>query len=222
MKVAIIGTGNVGRALGGTISGAGHEVTLAARDADKTQAVAREVGAEAAATPATAAEHADVVILAVPFGELDNVARELADAASGKVVIDVTNPLTPDYSGLATEGGPSAAERLAEKLPKARVAKAFNTLFGAVQANPDAFETTVDALFATDDPEARERLRQLIESLGFRPVDAGSLRAARQMEALAWLNMQLQMRYGGDWRSTFVLLGAPRGATAGDAPAAAR
>jgi NADPH-dependent F420 reductase len=213
MKVAIIGTGNVGRALGGTIARAGHEVTLAARDADKTREVAREVGATAAETAAQAAEGADVVILAVPYAALPEVAEELGVQAAGTVVIDVTNPLKPDYSGLATDGGPSAAEQLAERLPEARVAKAFNTLFGSIQADPDAAGTTADALYATNDDEARRTIARLIASLGFRPVDAGSLDAARQMEALAWLNMRMQMQYGGDWRSTFVLVGAPDGAT---------
>ncbi len=129
------------------------------------------------------------------------------------MVVDVTNPLKPDYSGVATEGGPSAAEQLAGFLEGARVAKAFNTVFGALQADPKTQGSTIDALFATDDVEARQKLVQLIPSLGFRAVDAGPLNAARQMEALAWLNMRMQMQFGGDWRSTFVLIGAPVGAT---------
>jgi predicted dinucleotide-binding enzyme len=213
MKVAIIGTGNVGKALGGTAKRAGHAVTLAARDAEKTRTVAEELGTHAAETPAEAADQADVIILAVPFGALADVAAEIADGAQGKVVVDATNPLKPDYSGLATDGGPSGAEQLAEKLPGARVAKAFNTLFGSLQADPQALGTKLDAPYATDDAEARRELARLIDSLGFRPVDTGSLQAARQMEALAWLNMQLQMKFGGDWRSAFVLVGAPEAAT---------
>jgi predicted dinucleotide-binding enzyme len=215
MKVTIIGTGNVGKALGGTIARAGHEVTLAARDAGKTRAVAAELGASAAETPAKAVDGADVVVLAVPYAALPEVAGEIAPGTVGKVVVDVSNPLKPDYSGLAVEGGPSAAEQLAEQLPQARVAKAFNTLFGSLQADPSAQGTTVDALYATDDDEARRTLAHLITSLGFRPIDTGSLEAARQMEALAWLNMRMQMQFGGDWRSTFVLVGAPAKATAG-------
>ncbi len=214
MKVAIIGTGNVGSALGGTFVRGGHQVVLAARDSGKARSVAAAIGADAAETPAQAARDADVVVLAVPFAALDEVVEALGDAAAGKAVVDVTNPLTPDYSGLATEGGPSAAEQLAERLPTARVVKAFNTLFGANQANPTAHGRPADVLLATDDEDARATVSELASSSGFRPVAAGPLNAARQMEALAWLNMRIQMQSQGDWQAAVVILGAPPAALA--------
>jgi NADPH-dependent F420 reductase len=214
MKVAIIGTGNVGSALGGTFARAGHNVTLAARDVEKARSVASKVGADAAGTAAEAARDADVVILAVPFAALEDVAEDLAEATVDKVVVDVSNPLTPDYSGLATEGGPSAAEQLAERLPRARVVKAFNTVFGAVQANPRAHGRPADVLLATDDDDARATVAELASSTGFRPIAAGPLEAARQMEALAWLNMRIQMQSEGDWQAAVVILGAPPAAVA--------
>ncbi len=212
MKIAVIGTGNVGAALGGTFARAGHDVTLAAQDAEKTKRVAEQVGARAAADPAEAAENAEIVVLAIPFGALEEVGREIADAGADKVVVDATNPIAPDYSGLADPGGPSAAERLADVAPRAKVAKAFNTLFASLQGDPEGLGERLDALFATDDDGARSTLTDLLASLGFRPIDAGPLENARLMEALAWLNMSLQMRTNGDWRSSFVLLGAPAGA----------
>lgn len=208
MKIAVIGTGNVGSALGGSLVRAGHEVVLAARDADKTRQVAQKVGARAADEPAQAVRDAEAVILAVPYDALLETASEIGDAAAGKVVIDATNP------GPATAGGPSAAERLAERLPNAHVSKAFNTLFGSFMAQPDLQGQKVDALFATDSDAARPRVSDVLTSLGFRAVDVGSLDAARGMEAMAWLNIQLQLRYGGDWRSTFVMIGAPQAAVA--------
>ena len=105
MKIAVIGTGNVGKALGATFTKAGHDVTLAARDADKTRAVADELGARSAATAADAVAGSDVVVLAVPYSAARELAGEIGNAAAGKVVIDVTNPLTSDYSALATAGG---------------------------------------------------------------------------------------------------------------------
>ena len=214
MKVAIIGTGNVGSALGGTFARAGHEVTLAARDIEKARAVAAQVGATTAATPRDAIRDADVVVLAVPFTALRDVAAELREAAAGKVVVDVTNPLTADYSKLATEGGSSAAEQLAAWLPEARVVKAFNTLFGSVQSNPTAQGQPADVLVATDDETARATVSELASSSGFRPVVAGPLDAARQMEALAFLNIRMQMQSQGDWQSVVVILGAPPAAIA--------
>ena len=109
MKVAIIGTGNVGSAIGGTLARAGHDVVFAARDQDEVQHVAESVGAQSATSPAAAVKAADVAILAVPWGAIDAVTNEIRDASDDTVVVDVTNPLTSDYSGLATSGGPSAA-----------------------------------------------------------------------------------------------------------------
>jgi NADPH-dependent F420 reductase len=214
VKVAIIGTGNVGSALGGSFARAGHDVTFAARDAAKARAIASEVGATATETANEAARAADVVILAVPFASLEEVATEIRDGTSGKVVVDVSNPLKPDYSGLATEGGPSAAEQLAAYLPEARVVKVFNTVFASVQGDPTALGQPADALIATDDDRALAQVAELASSIGFRPVTAGPLDAARQMEALAWLNMRIQMQSGGDWRSAVITLGVPPAAIA--------
>jgi len=213
MKVAIIGTGNVGSAIGGTLARAGHDVVFAARDQDEVRHVAESVGAQSATSPAAAVKTADVAILAVPWGAIDAVTNEIRDASDDTVVVDVTNPLTSDYSGLATSGGPSAGETVAQRLPRAHVVKALNTLFGSMQADPDALGTTVDGYYATDDPIARERITELLSSIGFRPVNVGGLAAARELEALAFLNIRLQMQAGGDWRSAFVLQGAPASAT---------
>jgi hypothetical protein len=209
MNVAIIGTGNVGKALAERLVQGGHRVILAARDEIKARRVASEVGASSAATASQAVRDAQVVILAVPFGAIDEVAEEIRLHVAGRIVVDATNPLKADYTGLATEGGPSAAEQLAARLPDAKVVKAFNTLFASIQQDPDVLGQAADVLFATDDDEARVVLGSLVASMGFRAVDAGPLEAARELESLAWLNISLQLRHGADWRSTFVLVGAP-------------
>jgi hypothetical protein len=213
MRIAIIGTGNVGSALGGSLVRAGHQVTFAARDAIKAATVARDTGAAAAASPAEAAADADVIVLAVPYGSTAAVAEQLAPVATGKVVVDVTNPLTADYSGLATAGGPSAAERLEGPLAGALVVKAFNTLFAGVQGNPAALGTTLDALYATDDDAAATTIAALAESIGFRPVRVGPLAAARELEAMAWLNIRLQLLSDGGWQTSYLLVAPPAAAT---------
>jgi len=209
MKIAIIGTGNVGTALGTSLVRAGHSVTLTGQDAAKATAAAALIGAQAGASLASAVEAAEVVVLAVPYASVEAVAADIAPVVSGKVVIDATNPLKADYSGLATEGGPSGAERIAALLPTSRVVKAFNTLFASIQGNPDVHGQMVDALLAGDDVAAKAVVASLIKSIGLRPVDAGSISGARELEALAWLNISLQMRTGGSWNSSFVLVGAP-------------
>jgi predicted dinucleotide-binding enzyme len=209
MKIAIIGTGNVGTALGASLVRAGHTVTLTGQDAAKATAAAALIGAGAGTSLADAVEVAEVVVLAVPYGSVEAVAADIAAVIAGKVVIDATNPLKADYSGLATEGGPSGAERIAALLPTSRVVKAFNTLFASIQGNPDVHGQMVDALLAGDDVAAKAVVASLIKSIGLRPVDAGSISGARELEALAWLNISLQMRTGGNWNSSFVLVGAP-------------
>jgi NADPH-dependent F420 reductase len=212
MKVAIIGTGNVGSALGSTLAKAGHEVTFAARDEVKTRALAHQLGAGAAATPQEAAARADVIVLAVPFPAEREVARAIAPVTDGKVVIDTANPLKPDYSGLATGPDASGAELLAGELPGARVAKAFNTLFAGLQADPGAHGTSLDVLIATDDDVARDTVAILASSAGFRPVVVGPLAAARELEAVAWLNIRLQLLNDGRWDTAVGFVAPPASA----------
>ena len=214
MKIAIIGTGNVGQAIGGSLVRAGHTVTFAARDAATTRQVAATAGASASASPADAARDAEVIILAVPYLAAEQVVAELDGQAAGKVVIDATNPIKADYSGLSTDANQSGAERFAELLEGAHVVKAFNTIFASVQADPTAHGSALDLLYATDDPTARTAVIALASSLGLRPVSVGPLAASRELEAMAWLNIRLQMISGGDWRSTFVLVDAPAAALA--------
>jgi 8-hydroxy-5-deazaflavin:NADPH oxidoreductase len=212
MNIAIIGTGNVGSALGGSFVRAGHTVTFASRDAAKAAVAAASVGATAAPTASGAVAGADVVVLAVPYAAAADVAAEIATAAAGKIVIDATNPLKPDYSGLATEGGASGAQTLAALLPRSTVVKAFNTLFAGVQGNPGVHGTRIDALFATDDEAAATKVAELATSIGFRPVQVGPLAAARELEALAWLNIRLQLIASGSWNTSIVLVAPPEAA----------
>ncbi len=198
MKIAIIGTGNVGQALGSSIKRAGHEVTLAARDADKTAETARQLGVAAASTPAEAARDADLVILAVPADALEAVSAEVASGTKTAVLIDVTNRMQPN----ATTD--SNAERL-QRTTSAPVIKAFNTVFASRQADPRLGGTTIDGYVAGDDVTAKERVLTLVQSLGFRPVDAGPLSVARMLEGMAWLNISRNLE-GGSWQSAWVIV----------------
>ena len=104
-RIAIIGTGNVGSAVGAGAAKAGYDVVFAGQDADKAETVAEDAGGSAATTPREAVAGADIVVLAVPYSAVEDVAREIAPVAAGKIVIDPTNPLKADYSGLATDPG---------------------------------------------------------------------------------------------------------------------
>ena len=175
MKIAIIGKGNVGSALETGLSRNGHEVRTVGREDDATH---------------EAAEAADLIIFAVPFAAVGQAAKEVGSAASGKVVIDATNALTPTME-LAVGFETSGAEELQKTLPDAKVAKAFNTAFAAAMATGQMNGEQLAGLVAADDPDAKSRVLALVEQLGFDPVDAGPLASARLLEPLALLNIKL-------------------------------
>jgi len=206
MNIAIIGAGNVGRALATSALRAGHSVTVSSARGDSAATVARETGARAAASNREAAAGADVVVFAVPYGAVWDVLDEIGPALAGKVVVDATNPLKPDNSGLATEGT-SGAEQIQAKVPEARIVKAFNTAFAARQADPTIAGVKVDGFVAADDDDARGVVLALVESIGFHPIDAGPLQMARALEALAFLGISLQVRHGWSWQSGWKLVG---------------
>lgn len=208
MKVAIIGAGNVGRALGGSLSRAGYDVTMSASTQESAEAAAEEIGAKAAHSTAAAAQDADVVILAVPYATAgEEVAKELAPVVADTVVIDATNPIKPDYSGLATNGA-SGAEEFQRRLPDAKVVKAFNTVFASNQANAEessAAGEPIDGFIAGDDADAKATASELVEAVGLRPLDVGPLKSARYLEGMAWLNIGLNAANGWTWTSAWRL-----------------
>ena len=206
MRIAIIGAGNVGGALAGSSVRAGHEVTLSSAHADKARAVAEGAGARAAASNRDAVRGADVVVLAVPYGALADVVDDLGDALTGKIVVDATNPLRADYQGLAVEGT-SAAEQVQARAEGARVVKAFNTAFASRQADPRVDGVQTDGYVAGDDEPAKATVLELVGSIGFSPIDAGPLAAARALEAMAFLNISLQLRNNGIWQTAWKLVG---------------
>jgi 8-hydroxy-5-deazaflavin:NADPH oxidoreductase len=202
MDIAIIGAGNVGKALAGSFKRAGHTVTIAAAHPEHAADAARAIGALAAATNSEAVAGSDLVVLAVPEAALEAVAADIGDAARGKVVVDVSNRQTPNPAGTAT----SAAEELQARLPNSKVVKAFNTLLVSRQANPDVGGLKADGFVAGDDETAKQTVLDAVESVGFRPVDAGSLAAARTLEGMAWLNINRNLA-GGTWQDAWILVG---------------
>ena len=201
MKVTIIGAGNVGKALATSITNAGHEVTIAARDPGNARAAADAIGTESANSNAGAVVGADIVILAIPYAAEAQVAGEIRDGVKGKIIVDVSNPLTADYSGLAT-AGTSAAEELQQRLPDASVVKAFNTIFASNQAVPTR---EVDGFVAADDGDAKQQVISLLDSMGFTPLDVGPLSAARPHEGMAFINIGLNAQNGWSWTSSWKL-----------------
>lgn len=190
MNILILGAGNMGSALARQFSRAGHAVRIAATSLDKARAVADGIPGATAVAVAGSAADSDVVVVATPF-EQAVAALQAAGPLDGKVVIDITNPLTPDYMGLTIGHDTSASEEIAGAFPGVDIAKAFNTLFAQVVAEGPAFADgqLARAFYAGDSERARATAKSLIESIGFQPVDAGPLKNARYLEPLAGLNI---------------------------------
>lgn len=190
MKVSVIGTGNMGRGFAARLVKAGQSVSLFGRDAAKAAGVAKEVGA--VAVSAADAAKAEVIILAVPYGNAVDALKSLGDIA-GRVVIDATNPLTADYMGLTLGHTTSAAEEIAKAVPGIQLVKGFNTVFAQVLASDKKLDggRDVPAYLASDSAEAKAVAGKLAQSIGFAVVDAGGLKNARYLEALAGFNIFL-------------------------------
>lgn len=192
MKVTIIGAGNMGSAFVKQLVRAGHEVSVTARDSAKAaQVAAAHPGAKAVAV-AGAANGADAVVLATGYGDAAAALQAVGDL-QGKVVIDITNPLTADYMGLTLGHSSSAAEEIAKAVPGAEVVKGFNTVFAQVLGDGADFGEgrKVTVFVASDSARARQTATALAQSMGFEVVDAGGLKNARYLEPLAGLNIYL-------------------------------
>ncbi|MET9565161.1 NADPH-dependent F420 reductase [Streptomyces tauricus] len=206
MHIAIIGAGNVGSALAAAAAAAGHDVILSATSPQKASTVAEQVGVRAAQSNADAVSAAEVVVLAVPGSATVDVARELASALVGKVVVDATNPLNATFTDLEIEKT-AAVQSVQDVLPGVPVVKAFNSVFAGRFGSPAEGDGRLDGLYAGDDSDAKKVVGELLASLGFRPVDAGGLRMARALEEMAFLNISLNAGNDWPWQSGWALLG---------------
>jgi predicted dinucleotide-binding enzyme len=197
MRIAVIGMGKVGGVLGRRWAETGHAVTFGVRDPDKRER-ARAAGASLASVRQAAG--AEVLLLAVPWRAVPDALMEAGDLA-GKVLLDCTNPLTPDYFGLVLGTTDSAGEQVARMAPSAKVVKVFNTNGAANMSSPDYGTSRVTMLYAGDDEEAKGVAARLAADLGFEPVELGPLSAARLLEPLAvtWIVLSRQRGYGVDF-----------------------
>jgi len=215
MKIGILGTGDVGRAIGSGFVALGHEVKLGARSAghEKAMAWAGEMGARASqGTFADAARFGELIVFAtLGVANPEVVKAAGADTFAGKVVIDATNPL--DFSkgfppDLALKGNDSGGEALQRLLPKAKVVKAFNIVPNALMFRPEVPGGPPDMFIAGDDAAAKATVMAILAEFGWPTVyDFGGIAASRWLEAMciAWV---LSVAPSGNWRQAFKLLKA--------------
>ena len=209
MKIGIIGSGNVGKALARSGVRAGHEVTLSASHPEHAAAAAKETGANAATSTTDAVKDADLVVVAVPYDKLGEVFRGLGTSVDGKVVIDATNHINVQNPGEVLSVL-SNAEEIQKRHPEVRVVKAFNYSFASRMADPTVDGVRLDGFVAGDDQEAKDKALEFVESIGYRPIDAGPLVMARVLEGMGLLIVALQIRNEWPWQNGWKLVGPPQ------------
>ena len=179
-KVSIIGEGNVGSALKKGLEREQYEVKSADNDPKNVTKIV---------------EWGDIIILAVPYPALDDVVKTIRDSLTGKILVDATNALTPDYE-LAVGYTTSGAEELQKKAPTAKVVKAFNTVFAQHMTTGKTKNNHLSVFAASDDKEAKEKVIKIANDIGFDAIDGGPLKNSRWLEALGYFNIQLGYTLG--------------------------
>ena len=190
-SISIIGTGNMAGALAGRALAGGNAVEIIGRNPVKAEELAAALGGATVGTTG-AAPAGDMVILAVPYASAAAVIRDYGNALGGKAIVDITNPINPDFTGVVTPEGSSGAQEIARPPPGgAQVVKAFNTLPSDVVAAGSAEGRALDVFIAGDDAEAKVSVSAFVESLGMRPLDTGPLAMARALEHATLLHLGL-------------------------------
>jgi predicted dinucleotide-binding enzyme len=207
MNIAIIGAGNVGQALGRGWTKAGHQIGYGVRDPkdEKARTLAGQQPAATVTSNQDVVRQADVVVLSTPWGTTEAAIRTCGSLA-GKIVIDCTNPLKADFSGLDRGFDTSGAEQVAQWAPGAHVLKSMNQVGFALKDRPGFPSGLKPVMFVAGDGDKKKTVLRLVEDLGFEAIDAGGLRYARLLEpyAMLWIHLALSQGLGREF--AFALL----------------
>jgi predicted dinucleotide-binding enzyme len=211
-KIGILGSGDVGQALGRGFAALGNQVKIGARDAKnpKLKTWVDKTGANASqGTFADAAQFGEIVVLATLWPATQSV-LELAGKQSfkGKILIDATNPLKIENDrpvGLALGHTDSGGEQVQRWLPEAKVVKAFNITGNALMFKPDLPGGPPDMFFCGNDEGAKRAVAEMLGAFGWNSVDIGGIEGARLLEPMCWLWVTFGFRTGG-WNHAFKML----------------
>lgn len=213
MNITIIGPGKMGRAIGTRAVTGGHSVTFVGKTRASAQKAADEVrtsakqGAEVSVATLEDVQPGDVVVLALWYGTNIEVAKKLREKLQGKTVVDIANPVNSTYDGLVTAPDSSSAEDVAKATgSKTKVVKAFNTTYASTLLSGQVAGQPLDVFIAGDDEEAKNKVAQFVSDAGLRPVDAGPLSRARQIEGMQFLHIVTQGELGTNFTSAIKIL----------------
>ena len=184
--LTILGTGNMGQTIASVAGKGGHTVQLLG-ESDLDTAISGEI-----------------VVLAVPYPAIADVIAQRGESLAGKIVVDITNPLNFEtFDSLVVPADSSAAAQIAAALPQSRVLKAFNTTFAATLAAGTVGPLTSTVLIAGDDADAKSTVAGVFTSGGLDVIDAGSLKRARELEAIGFLQLTLAVNEKVSWAGGF-------------------
>jgi 8-hydroxy-5-deazaflavin:NADPH oxidoreductase len=212
VDVTIIGTGNMARGIGSRVLAGGHDLIVVGKDSAKAEeavAALRE-SAEGVGSLEGADAHdeigGDVVVLAVYYPDARAALERHGDDLSGKVVVDITNPVNETYDALVVPPDGSATQELAKLVPDAKLVKAFNTTFAGTLVAGEVAGEPLDVLIAGDDEGAKEAVATIVRDGGQNPIDVGAQHRARELEAAGLLHMSVQQSLGTSYGSALKIL----------------
>jgi predicted dinucleotide-binding enzyme len=208
MNVTIIGSGNMAGGIGTRLVSGGHKVTVHARDEAKGAELVKSLSTETneVSLAAIGSDADEVVVFAAPYTEVENIAASY-NGFAGKIIVDITNPVDFETFQLIPEPGVSGAEEIAKLLPEATVVKAFNTTLAGALAAGVVDGKELDVFIASDDQNAKDKVSELVQTSGMRPIDVGSLSNSRHLEGFGLIQMAVQDQIGTNWMSALKFLG---------------
>jgi predicted dinucleotide-binding enzyme len=202
MDVTIIGTGNMARGIGSRVLAGGHELKIVGRNAESAEKVVEDLGGGSVVD----SPEGEVIVVALYYNDAREAAEQYREQLSGKVAVDISNPVNESFDGLVVPPDSSATEELAGLVPDARWVKAFNTNFANTLTSGEVAGQPLDVLIAGDDDAAKDAVATLAQDGGQRPVDTGGLARARELEAAGLLHMGVQGTLGTGFASSLKIL----------------
>jgi len=209
MQITIVGAGHMASGIATRALAGGHSVRLTGRDPAKAKALAEDLRERVPGADVDLGGPglAGIVVLALPFAAAEQVAAANREELAGQIVVDISNPVDfATFDSLVVPPGTSAAEQIAAAAPGARVVKAFNTTFAGTLVAGEAGGAPLDVFVAGDDADAKQAVADLAASGGLRPIDAGPLKRARELEGFQFLHMTLQQTLGTGWSSAIKIV----------------
>ncbi len=207
MDVTIIGAGNMGKGIGTRIVSGNHSLTILDRHGEKAKELATQLDSNVSGEELEESITGDIIIFALPYHAIPEVIEKYKDQLTGKILVDISNPVDFQTFELIPPPDSSGAEEIAKHLPKdAKLVKAFNTTFAGTLVKGEVDGKKLDVFIASDDERAAQAIVKLAEDGGLRGLYVGPLKRAKALEGMQLVQMSLQEKLGTNWMSAIKIL----------------